>query len=281
MGQPLNKVIVVGNPNKARVPEVIEAAVAALKPAVEVVSIDLNGDAMLDGIEADLAFVFGGDGAILHAARRLGDNPMPVCGVKLGKLGFLATLTDENLEADLRAVAAGEYTVTSAMKLNCAVERNGEIVHRSSAVNDAVVSRGALSRLIPIDLLIDGEKVTTYNADGIIVSTPLGSTAHSLAAGGPILEPGFDAMVLTPICPHTLSNRPLAISAERQIRLCIVERPAGTALTVDGQIFQDLQNGDCVTVARSEARFNLVRATGHSYFRTLREKLGWSGHVGT
>jgi NAD+ kinase len=277
---PAKHIVVLGNSAKERVPQTMAAAIAVLEPLADITAIELNDDAALDTLQADLAFVFGGDGAILHAARRFGDNPIAICGVKLGKLGFLATLTDDHLEADLKAIVAGNYHIVSAMKLACTVERDGEVIHQSHAVNDAVVSRGALSRLISIDLLIDGEKVTTYNADGIIVSTPLGSTAHCLAAGGPILEPAFDAMVLAPICPHTLSNRPLAISAEREVQMCMNKRMAGTALTVDGQVYQNLESGDCVKLTRADTRFNLVRAEGHSYFETLREKLGWGGHVG-
>ncbi|MFO7898741.1 MAG: hypothetical protein R6V58_06735, partial [Planctomycetota bacterium] len=158
--------------------------------------------------------------------------------------------------------------------------RDGEVMFTSRAANDAVISRGALSRIVPVDLLIDGEKVTTYNGDGFIVSTPLGSTAHSLSAGGPIVEPEIAAMILTPICPHTLSNRPLVVPGHRRIELVIGDGCQGMALTVDGQVFQTLEAGDVVSVTPAEQSLRLVRTAGYSFFRTIRDKLGWSGHLG-
>ena len=276
----VKKVIVVGNGRKPRVPETVERAVAFLRQTAEVVAVDLDATLPLEPLSADMVFVFGGDGAILQAVRQLGRNPVPVCGVNLGKLGFLATLTDADLARDLGAVLRGEYTVLIAALLDCFVQRNGEVIHRSRAVNDAVVSRGALSRIIPVDLLIDGDLVTTYNGDGLIISSPLGSTAHSLSAGGPIVAPDVQAMILTPICPHTLTNRPIVIPAGSRIDVKIGDGPPGTALTVDGQVFQELQRGDIVSVMRSAQSFRLVRAAGHDYYRTLREKLGWKGHLG-
>jgi len=280
MAKPPQKVIVIGDATRARVAEAVERALPVLHESAEVAAVDLDGSAQLESTQADLALVFGGDGAILKAVRRLGDNHVPVCGVNLGKLGFLATLTDDRLEENLRSVLRGEYTLASAMTLECSVHREDAVIHHSRAVNDAVISRGALSRVVPIDLLIDSDKVTTYNGDGIIVSTPLGSTAHSLSAGGPIVQPGVEAMILTPICPHTLSNRPIVVPADRRIELVVGDGPKGVALTVDGQVFQELSIGDVVAVARSEHRFDLVRASDYGYFRTLRDKLRWGGHLG-
>lgn len=274
------RVMVIGDGAKPRVRETVERALAALRDAADVVAVDLDESQDIASIKADLALVFGGDGAILKAVRRLDSNALPVCGVNLGKLGFLATLRDEDLTSSLRSVLRGDYTLTSAMMLDCMVQRGGKAVHESRAVNDAVISRGALSRIVPIHLLVNGNKISTYNGDGIIVSTPLGSTAHSLSAGGPIVEPGVDAMILTPICPHTLSNRPLVVPADRRIELRVASGPKGVALTVDGQVFEPLETGDVVTVARSTRRFDLVRSLNYDYFTTLREKLGWGGHLG-
>jgi NAD+ kinase len=281
MTQLPTRIIVTGNAEKARVSETVDRAIPIIERHAEIAVVTLDNESPLDRYPADFALVFGGDGAILSAARRLNDNPVPICGIKLGRLGFLATLTDENLDADLSAVLRGGFTVTSAMTLDVTAHRDDGELLAARAVNDAVVSRSALSRLVPIDLLIDREQVTTYNGDGLIVSTPIGSTAHSLAAGGPIVEPTADAMILTPICPHTLSNRPLTVSPQRRIDLRMGEGSAGLALTVDGQTYQELQPGDTVTLERSDRRFRLVRAAGYSYFRILREKLGWSGHLGT
>ena len=280
MSAPVRTVLITGDSAKPRVPETVQLALPIIRETAQVAVLDLDGSQPLDTIPADLALVFGGDGAILKAVRRLGQNPVPVCGVNLGKLGFLTALSDRNLPGDLRAILRGEFSVLRTLRLACSVRRGGRTIHQSRAVNDAVVSRGAFSRLISIDLLIDGHRVATYNVDGLIVSTPLGSTAHCLAAGGPIVAPGTQAMIVTPICPHTLSNRPLVVPTGTRFELEIGRCPAGAALTVDGQDCQELQPGDLVTIIESDKPFGLVRAVGHNYYRLLREKLGWSGGLG-
>ncbi|MFW6107806.1 MAG: NAD(+)/NADH kinase [bacterium] len=280
MPSAFKRVIVVGDAEKPTVRETVDRALPIVRHLAEVAAVDLDGSEPLDPADADLALVFGGDGEILKTARRLQDNELPLCGVNLGKLGFLASIRDDQLGQSLPAVLAGEYTMTATPMLDCAARRDGEVMFSSRAANDAVVSRGALSRIVPVDLLIDGENVTTYNGDGFIVSTPLGSTAHSLSAGGPIAEPEIEAMILTPICPHTLSNRPLVVPGHRQIELVIGDSCQGMALTVDGQVFQTLQAGDVVSVVPADRSLRLVRTAGYSFFRTIRDKLGWSGHLG-
>jgi len=280
MPSPPKKLIITGDGAKPRVSETVERALPILREAADEITVDLEESQALESADADLALVFGGDGAILKTARRLGRNRVPVCGVNLGKLGFLATLTDTNLAESLRPIMRGDFMVAPAMTFNCSVLRGGAAVHEARGVNDAVISRGALSRIIPVDVCLDGERIATYNGDGVIVSTPLGSTAHSLSAGGPIVEPGIDALILTPICPHTLSNRPLVVPADSEVELAVTENSHGAALTIDGQVFQELAEGDRVIVRLAEERLNLVRSSGYSYYRTLREKLGWSGHFG-
>lgn len=280
MGRRVNSVLITGDGSKPRVADEVKAALPAIRKIAKVVAVDLDESLVLDQLRADMALVFGGDGAILKAARRLGHSSnILVCGINLGKLGFLATLTGKNAKQEIRAVLNGEYDVMSALKLQCIVRRGGRIIHKSFAVNDAVVSRGALSRIVRIDVLIDRYPVGAYNGDGLIVSTPLGSTAHSLSAGGPIVEPGLDSMILTPICPHTLSNRPIALPATRKIEMRLAAGPEGVALTVDGQVFQELQADDVVEVSKASMPLRLVRAAGHNYYRTLHEKLGWSGRI--
>jgi len=271
-------VIILGNRTKPRVAAAVRRALPLIRRHARVVAVDLDDSLPVHSLKADLVLVFGGDGAILKAVRRLANNIIPLCGINLGKLGFLASLTDRNLAASLRSLLLGRLSVASAMTLDCSVRRQGTLIHRSRAVNDAVVSRGALSRIVPIHLFLEGDRITTYNGDGLIVSTPLGSTAHSLSAGGPIVVPGLEAIILAPICPHTLSNRPLVLPANRRIELEIGEGPEGVALTVDGQVFQELRPRDRVAVTKSRRPFRLVQAAGHNYFRTLREKLGWGGY---
>ncbi len=280
MPSPPKRLIVVGSRLKPRVPETVERALPILEEAGCEVTVDLDESQAIESVEADLVLVFGGDGAILKTARRLGKNHVPLCGVNLGKLGFLATVTDVDLDAELRLILTGEFTVTQVITFECSIVRGESVVHAGRAVNDAVVSRGALSRIVPVSVRLDGDRIATYNGDGVIVSTPLGSTAHSLSAGGPIVEPGLDALILTPICPHTLSNRPLVIPAGSRIELEVAGETQEAALTIDGQVFRELANGDRVAVSLSEERLELVRSSGYNYYTTLREKLGWSGRFG-
>ena len=280
MPSPPKRLIVAGSRLKPRVPETVKRALPILEEAGCEVTVDLDESQPIESIEADLVLVFGGDGAILKTARRLGKNHVPLCGVNLGKLGFLATVTDTDLAAELRLILNGEFTVTQVITFECSIVRGKSVVYAGRAVNDAVVSRGALSRIVPVSVRVDGDRIATYNGDGVIVSTPLGSTAHSLSAGGPIVEPGLDALILTPICPHTLSNRPLVIPASSRIELEVAGETQEAALTIDGQVFRELANGDRVAISLSEERLELVRSSGYNYYTTLREKLGWSGRFG-
>ncbi len=279
MHSTFKQVIVVGDPEKERVRAAIDRALPIISDRADVVDVDLEGSGPLEPDAIDLVLVFGGDGALLKTARRFKPPLPPVCGINLGKLGFLTGVRDDRLEQALPEVLAGKYTITASMMLDCVARRAGEDIFASRAANDVVISRGALSRIVPVDLLIDGEKVAAYNGDGFIVATPLGSTAHSLSAGGPIVETEIDAMILTPICPHTLSNRPLVVPSHRRIEMVIGDGSDEMAVTVDGQVFQPLQPGDIIAVAPAEERLRLVRAAGYSYFRTIRDKLGWRGHL--
>ena len=227
---------------------------------------------------ADFAIVFGGDGSILRVARLLGPNQVPTIGVNIGKFGFLAEINPEQLHRAIDTLAAGDFKVVARMMLHCRALRDGEVLRESLALNDAVISRGARSRMISIGLLIDDEHVTDYNGDGIIISTPVGSTAHSLAAGGSILEASLRAFAITPICPHTLSNRPLVIPADHRIDLVVNRADVALGLTMDGQVYVDLQAGDHVHVRRAEQDFQLIQTGMRSYYKTLHTKLGWGGH---
>jgi NAD+ kinase len=228
-------------------------------------------------LEADFAIAMGGDGTFLRVSRMVSPYGIPMIGIHLGLFGFLAELTPKDMYDNLDKVFRGEYKINTRMLLNCRLERNGMPVNESLGVNDAVVSRASLSRLVSIKLFIDGEEVATYSSDGLIVSTPLGSTAHCLAAGGPILSPEIDAFVISPICPHTLTNRPLVISGEAKVKMEVGSEGVGTGLTVDGQVFQELMPGDTINVERSGTRLKLVDAGIRSFYTVLREKLSWGG----
>ena len=198
-------------------------------------------------------------------------------GVNAGRFGFLTETTLTNLDVTLENVLAGPLQIVERMMLRCELLREDEVILDSLGLNDAVVSRTALSRLITLDMDVDDERVTTYRADGIIVATPVGSTAHSLAAGGPILCPEMQALIVSPICPHTLSNRPLVLDADRCIVLTSHGGAEAPSLTVDGQVCRPVRSGDRVRITRAADPLLLVTTGRRSFFEILRTKLDWGG----
>ncbi len=224
---------------------------------------------------SDALVVVGGDGTILRAARAGAPRGIPVLGVNVGGFGFLAEVGLEDLPDALERLVAGRYVVEERMMLAAEVVREGATAQRFLALNDMVVTKSGYARLMPIRTCVNGEHLATYLADGLIVSTPTGSTAYSLSAGGPILNPGVRALVVTPICPHTLTARPVVIDADD---VTTVEIPAGVdgvLLTVDGQLGCPLQGGDEVRVRRAEERARLVRLRPPSFYDLLRRKFAW------
>ena len=224
----------------------------------------------------DLLIVLGGDGTLLAAARAVGDRGVPLLGVNLGTLGFLAETSWEALFEALDGALEGRLVVAERMRLEVTVERRGEIVERQLALNDAVIGKSALSRMIDLETRADGAYVTTYHSDGLIVATPTGSTAYSLSAGGPILVPEGRSIVLTPICPHTLTQRPLVLPEACRIEILVIDTRGGDVhLTVDGQIGARLEEGDRLRVVRAEHPARLLVSPGRSRFSVMREKLRW------
>jgi NAD+ kinase len=225
--------------------------------------------------EVDLMVVLGGDGTLLTAAREVGSRAVPILGVNLGTLGFLAAVGVDELERALECILGSRAHVEQRMRLEVQLERAGCEPIRHLALNDAVITKGALARIIDLEAQADGFEVTTYHADGLIVSTPTGSTAYSLSAGGPILEPGLQAFVLTPICPHTLTQRPIVLPESARIEIRLQAQHSDVKLTVDGQEGVDLVPGDVVHVRRSDHPVHLVVSPFRSRFEVLREKLRW------
>lgn len=256
-----------------------------LRPIVEqhmdVVLEDLAFEEDLSGIDADLAIVLGGDGSILRAARQMGQCQLPVLGVNLGKLGFLADASPEELMDNLPAVARGEYRVVEHLMFRCQVLRENRVVHDELGLNETAILAGPPFSILTVDLYVDSELATTYSCDGLIISTPVGSTAHNLSAGGPILRKCMQAFVISPISPHTLTVRPVIDSAERSYEMVAREPNRTTSLVVDGRTICGLGPQDRVRVKRAAATFRLIEMPGHSYYRTLREKLGWGGRFRT
>jgi NAD+ kinase len=228
--------------------------------------------------DADLVVVLGGDGAILRACRKMGAHQRPIVGVNLGRLGFLADYSPAEFRAQLSALKSGSYRVVEHLMFECRLVRADGTSESFHGLNETAISSGASLRMLHVHLDIDGEEVATYSCDGLIVSTPVGSTAHSLSAGGPILRQDMQAFVVTPICPHTLTNRPLVDHADRVYRLRVPQAHDDTLLVVDGQVRRPVGPGDEITIRRSPHTFKLARAAGHSYFQTLHKKLGWAGH---
>lgn len=262
-------------------PEIVAAAerlasVIAAVPGLRCIGADLSADSNLAGLKADVALVLGGDGTVLNAARRMWDHPTPVLGVNLGRLGFLADLTPPVFSDRLVDLARRRYTVENLMTLSGTVVPRQGTPRAFRALNDVVLRAAPPFHLLEVGLTIDGESVISYRGDGLIVATPVGSTAHSLSAGGPILPPDSHMFVITPICAHTLTQRPLVDSAHKTYELTPNVSPGISAYAViDGQLQIPLDPGDRVVVRRGGTPFPMVRLPGHSFYQTLRDKLGW------
>ncbi len=225
--------------------------------------------------EIDLIVVLGGDGTMLGAARLLGARRIPVLGVNFGWLGYLTEFTLEEMFPALENVLRGDFFVERRMMIDVALDRGGEIIASYRALNDAVVTKAAPARMIEIESYINGMFVNSFRADGMIVATPTGSTAYSLSAGGPIVHPSMSAILLTPICPHMLSNRPVVVPGESVVELVFKRAEPDLMLTIDGQPGVDLLHDDRITLRRSQTTFNLVQPTNRNYFEVLRTKLKW------
>jgi NAD+ kinase len=226
---------------------------------------------------SDVLMVLGGDGTMLATARLLRGRPTPVLGVNLGTLGYLTEFSTEEVIPALEMIIKGDYEVDRRMILEWEVLRDGDLVGAGAALNDVVVNKSALARIIDIECWVDTKHVTTYRADGLILSTPTGSTAYNLSAGGPIIAPGAEAITICPICPHTLTNRPLVLPYYAEIMLQLNTREQEVMLTSDGQTGMPLMAGDRVQLRRSEKTFNTITAKDRDYFEILRNKLKWSG----
>lgn len=225
----------------------------------------------------DLAIVIGGDGTLLHVARKMSPINVPLIGINLGRLGFLTDIPADDMEQEIGRILDGEYESEERFMVHAEVMRGGKIVHAANAFNDVIIGKGELSRLIGFETYQDGEFVNSMRADGIIVATPTGSTAYALSAGGPILHPHLDAMVLVPICPHTLSDRPIVVSSDTVIEIVLTEGNRNSHATFDGQEMFSLNDSDHVFIRRAESPVRLIHPAGRSHYDVLRAKLQWGG----
>jgi len=273
----MKKIIILGDKSKKKIRETIKELEPLFRKKSHLSIIDISDEDELEKVSADLAFVFGGDGTILSASRRLNGKQIPLIGVHLGRFGFLADLTTREISDSLEKIFAGEYVISQRMLLTCKVIRSKQVINETLGLNDAVISRTSLSRLISIKLYVNEKTVTTYSSDGLIVSTPSGSTAHSLSAGGPIVTPDMEAFLITPICPHTLSNRPLVVSGDSKIEMEQISESKGVGLTVDGQVYFDVKVGDRIVIEKAENKLQLIDIQTRTFYDVLREKLNWRG----
>jgi NAD+ kinase len=226
--------------------------------------------------QADLILVFGGDGTMLRVAREVAGSPTPILGINVGGLGFLTAVSSKQLPDAFGHILNGDCKLEERSLIEATGEASGRKIAQN-ALNDFVFSRGVASRMIELEVRVDGEILTRYRCDGLILSSPTGSTAYSLSAGGAVVSPAADVFTLTPICPHTLSNRSVIISLNCAVQVRVLSEKLETVLTADGQVQTQLTAGDIVTIRRSRRTIRLLYLQGTSFFETLRKKLNWSG----
>ena len=224
---------------------------------------------------AELILVLGGDGTLIHAARMVRGRAVPILGVNLGSLGFLTEVPRSELFARLPEVISGRARLHTRMKLACRLHRGGKVIVEDEVLNDVVINRGAMARIADHEVSLDGQYMTTFKSDGVILATPTGSTAYALAAGGPIVHPALECAVVAPICPHALTQRPFVVPGDQVVNVVLRSPAADVYLTLDGQAGHALQQGDRLEVWRSSNRTVLVSNPNMDYFGILRQKLHW------
>jgi NAD+ kinase len=279
------KIGIIGKAHSPEIKPVIEGLLPWLKERRKEVFIDTDAAAAA-GVTAtcqkskipalvDMIIVLGGDGTLLSVARLIEGRDVPILGVNLGGLGFLTEVTLDSLYPTLERVFKQEFIPQERLLLKAEVRRQGEIVAQSSCLNDAVVSKGFLARMIKLETSVNGQFLTALRGDGLIIATPTGSTAYSLSSGGPILHPAVDAMVFTPICPHTLTNRPIVIPATACVEAILKSSEEGAIVTFDGQVGFHLRQHDVVAVTAADHRIKFFRSPARTDFQVWRTKLKW------
>ena len=244
---------------------------------------EISGKTALDGgltwdelaRKSELVVVLGGDGTMLRTARCLTGYKVPILGINMGSFGYLTEVNLNEIHSTLKLIISGKLVTEKRMMLDVSIKHGKTVTNVGSVLNDAVINRGDLSRMNELELEVNGRYLTTYKGDGLIVSTPTGSTAYSLSAGGPIVFPGKDLIIINPICPHTLTNRPIIFSEDSNLKITLWSKDKGAMLTLDGQEAYKIKSGDVVTVKRSKHATMLVLSPYRSYGEILRSKLGW------
>ena len=226
--------------------------------------------------KCDIAFIIGGDGTLLRSAQYLSTANIPICGINRGRLGFLVDISPDRIEENLESILSDNYSVDERISLIGTVIRNGQEISKNISFNDVVIHSKDAVRMIEMDTVLDGKKLYTVNADGLVVSTPTGSTAYSLSCGGPILQPSMEALIMVPICPHLLSNRPIVIGMNSVIEIKLSDKShTNASVTFDGQINVPIEANDLIKITKGEVTLKLIQPPGINFLSILREKLGW------
>ena len=278
-GRTRPQVVILGAPNRDSVQTELDRLKPFIAEGADIAAIDLEFSYDFEGTDHDLVIVLGGDGSILQSARQMGEQQRPVLGVNCGHLGFLAALTPDAFVEVWGEVLEGRCKIIEHLMLRASVHRDGKVVASQQGLNEAAVLGGPPYRILNIDLAVDTVHATSYACDGLIVSTPVGSTAHNLSAGGPILRKNLQAFVISPISPHTLTYRPVVDTADRTFELSVVNPNESTSLVVDGRVVTGIEPRDTIRVERAPCAFQMVAVPGQNDYQTLRDKLGWSGNV--
>lgn len=282
----IKKIGIVSKPKKAEIREIVPQLVEWLRERDIEASIDKETGAILESTEkcltrnelpgkVDLLVVLGGDGTLLAAARALYRREVPIFAVNLGDLGFLTVITRDELYSALEGVLTGNYRSERRVQIEGELVRADETLSTFRALNDVVLNKGAIARIQDFEVYADGEFISNYKSDGLIVSTPTGSTAYSLAAGGPVVSPSVEAFIVTPICAHTLTNRPLVVRDSATIEIVVKSQREAAYLTVDGQVGIATHSEDIIRVRKSDSFVELIQPPQRNYFEILRQKLKW------
>jgi NAD+ kinase len=273
----LVKLVILGDPKKGRVAEAIEEFIGFVRGKAKVIS-NCRIEECKVGVlkEADFAIVFGGDGSIISAARILSQSRVPVVGVNLGKLGFLAEFSVGEIKRLFDDIISGKAAIERRIMLSCSIVSGGQEKFCSAAINDVFVTAGPPFRMIELKMSVDGQALADCVGDGLIISTPTGSSAYNLSAGGPILSAKMEAMVVTPLCPHSLSFRPIVIRGESKVEVFGIRVNEGTTISIDGQVSCKLSSNDVVRIERSKDDFLIVNNPLRTQWDTLASKLSWA-----
>jgi NAD+ kinase len=282
----IKRIGIISKPKKTEIREIVPSLTQWLRERKVEVFIDKETASLLESAEkslsrnempsqVDLLVVLGGDGTLLAAARALNRKAVPILAVNLGGLGFLTVITREELYPTLELVLAGNFKTERRVQIEGELVRADEVISSFLALNDVVLNKGAIARILDFDVLVNGRFISTYKSDGLIVSTPTGSTAYSLAAGGPIVTPAVEAFVVTPICAHTLTNRPLVLPDSVQIEVVVKSQREVAYLTVDGQMGIATHSDDAVRLKKASSCVEIIQPPNKDYFEILRQKLKW------